>query len=506
MFSSVRNIFLCAVLLASGYTSALAGWSEDMRLTYRRYEIYPQVAARNDTVHIVWQQIAGTKHVSHLRSTDGGHAWLELRNLEDTATHYGVRQDLWLTPDYVFVGWEDVTRQGLITNIGYTRSPDGINWDSPGYIFPDGIGLYDLGTAAFGDSIYAVYFAEERDSTDTHPLRFLYSSDRGASWSDEVTVGHVDEYTNFLHMAHCRNSLYVVWASDLAPLGYYREVMAAISHDGGQTWSDVMQLSSPDTAAAQHTCVACDEVTGRFAVGWMDYGLSRSFPGDLFVRLTTDGGYTWRPESHATTHHGAWASALAIVGDSLWAVWTDRDPAYGVGNEEICFSRSTDLGNSWSPYERLTYDPEHSFSPGITYYNGKLHVVWYNDNPPPDSGMDIYYKRYEPEVGVENDAGNNLPDRISLSAYPNPFNSSVSITYSNLKGGEIRIFDIKGQLIRTFFTGDLENSASGRGENEGRIKWDATDASGKTVSSGIYFARAGSTVQNYACIKLIYIK
>jgi len=144
-----------------------------MRLTNRRYEMYPQVAARNDTVHVVWQQIAGPKHVSYLRSTDGGSTWSELRNLEDTAAHYGVRQDLWLTPDYVFVGWEDVTRQGFNTNIGYTYSADGATWQSPGYVFPDGIRLYELGTAAFGDSIYAAYHSREHDSTGNTPLRFL---------------------------------------------------------------------------------------------------------------------------------------------------------------------------------------------------------------------------------------------------------------------------------------------------------------------------------------------
>ena len=124
----------------------------------------------------------------------------------------------------------------------------------------------------------------------------------------------------------------------------------------------------------------------------------------------------------------------------------------------------------------------------------------------------IYYIRGSPEFSAAEDEEPPVPDEISIAAYPNPFNSSAFITYFNLKGGEIRIFDIKGQLIRTFFTGDLENSASGRGENEGRIKWDATDASGKTVYSGIYFARAwyGSkateTSQSSDAIKLIYLK
>jgi hypothetical protein len=473
-----------------------AGWSEDVRLTNRRYEIHPQVIARNDTVHVAWQQIAGPMHISYMRSTDGGNEWDSLVNLEETG-HYGAFPDFSLFPGGMFVGWFDDDTSNAATYIAYSGSSDGSIWSSPENVSHSIIRMYDLGTAAFQDSIYAVYFSRQFDSTRTHPLRFLYSSDRGTSWSNEATVGYVSEYTNFLHMAHCRNSLYVVWASDLAPLGFYREVMASVSHDGGVSWSEVTQLSSPDTAAAQHTCIACDEESGNFAVGWMDYGLSGSFPGDLFVRITTDGGYNWMPESHATAHHGVWGSSLTIVGDSLWAVWTDVNyPEYGNGNEEICFSKSTDLGTNWSPYERLTYNPEHSMSPWIAYDHGKLHVVWYNDNAPPDSGMDIYYKRYDPEPDAIDDAPAPLPQAASLFTYPNPFNSSIIITYSNLKGGEIDIFDIKGQLLSTFFTG---------GENEGRIKWDATDAEGNKVSSGVYFARV-ETPQTSKTLKLVLLR
>jgi len=85
---------------------------------------------------------------------------------------------------------------------------------------------------------------------------------------------------------------------------------------------------------------------------------------------------------------------------------------------------------------------------------------------------------------------------VSLSAYPNPFNSSLIISYSNLsKGGDIVIYDIQGKLIRWF---NLEKM-------EGKIIWDATDAMGNKVSSGIYFARA-KTSQSSKVVKLIFLK
>jgi hypothetical protein len=490
-----RRFAIILIVWVLAIAPVYAGWTEEVRLTNRHFEIYPQVSARGDTIHVVWQQIAGPMHISYMRSTDGGHEWDSFVNLEEIG-HYGYSPDLSLFPDGIFIGWFDEDTSNATSYIAFSRSLDGSNWSVPEYMTNDIIRLYSVGATAFADSIYAVYHSRDHDSTGANPLRFLYSSDMGATWSDEVTVGHVHSFTNFLHMTHCRSSLYIVWASDLAPLGVLREVMAVVSHDGGQSWSEVMQLSSPDTAVAQLTCIACDEESGNFAVGWMDEGSWHHYPGDLYVRLTTDGGYTWMPESHTTYDRWVFRSSLNIKGDSLWAVWEDRDPAYGQGNYEICFSQSTDLGTSWSPYERLTFEPENSKAPGIAYDGGKLHVVWHNDNPPPEGGKDIYYKRFEPETGIDGDLDRNVPDRITLFAYPNPFNSSVLLNYSNLKGGEINIYDIQGKLIRTF---SLEG-----GENE-KIKWDARDALGNKVSSGIYFARA-KTSQSSQVVKLIYLK
>lgn len=475
---------------------AFAGWTPDIRLTYRHFEMEPQIAARSDTVHVVWQQIAGPEHISYMRSIDGGNTWSQLQNLEDT-NHWAIRQDFWLDGDRLFVGWEDEVQYEDPLDIGFNYSFGGDNWlQHPGYVFHHGVPMFDVGTACYHDSIYVVYLSAQHDIPGYFPIKFLYSSDLGNTWSSELTVGHLVDYTNFLHVARCAGTIYVIWAADSPPVGGIHEVMAVVSHDGGLHLSNVVQLSSPDSAVAQNTCIACDEESGNFAVGWMDAGDWYHYPGDLYVRITTDGGYVWMPESHVTYDRWVMNSSIAIKGDSLWAVWDDRDPAYGMGNDEICFSKSTNLGASWSPYERLTYNPEHSLAPWIAYDHGKLHVVWYNDNPPPDSGMDIYYMRYEPEVGIGNEPDGNLPDRITLSAYPNPFNSAVILSYTDMKGGDIAIYDIQGKLIKSY---NLE------GGGDGKINWDATDASGKKVSSGIYFAKAASQ-NNSAVIKLIFLK
>jgi flagellar hook assembly protein FlgD len=83
-----------------------------------------------------------------------------------------------------------------------------------------------------------------------------------------------------------------------------------------------------------------------------------------------------------------------------------------------------------------------------------------------------------------------------LNAYPNPFNSKAIITYKDLKGGEIEIYNINGQKVRAFKTAEIK---------EGQIEWDARDALGNKVSSGIYFARARGGRDNIT-IKLVYLR
>ncbi len=108
---------------------------------------------------------------------------------------------------------------------------------------------------------------------------------------------------------------------------------------------------------------------------------------------------------------------------------------------------------------------------------------------------EIYYKRYDPEPsGIK--GKEYMPIVAGLSAYPNPFNSTTIITYSGMEGGEIEIYNINGQLIRKL--GTEQNL-------EGQIKWDAQDAMGNKISSGIYFARARAG-QIDKTLKLIYLR
>jgi hypothetical protein len=82
------------------------------------------------------------------------------------------------------------------------------------------------------------------------------------------------------------------------------------------------------------------------------------------------------------------------------------------------------------------------------------------------------------------------PDRITanlsdgLTAFPNPFNPSTTISFELAKAGHVRldIFNVNGALITT-----LADEAREAGRHD--VLWNGKDSKGASVASGIYFYR-----------------
>lgn len=82
--------------------------------------------------------------------------------------------------------------------------------------------------------------------------------------------------------------------------------------------------------------------------------------------------------------------------------------------------------------------------------------------------------------------------RVELSGvmnYPNPFSDRTYFTFDHNKPGnsfdvEIRIFDIKGQLVNI-----LSSSVAAEGLSISPLSWDGTDSGGNPVGNGVYVYR-----------------
>ena len=83
-----------------------------------------------------------------------------------------------------------------------------------------------------------------------------------------------------------------------------------------------------------------------------------------------------------------------------------------------------------------------------------------------------------------------------LTAYPNPFNSTVNFNVQQLSviGGSLTIYDILGKLVKTI---DLQTTA--------HIQWDGRNNCGEEVGSGVYFGKY-SNGMNIETVKVVLVR
>jgi|GEM_PF-2238583 len=97
---------------------------------------------------------------------------------------------------------------------------------------------------------------------------------------------------------------------------------------------------------------------------------------------------------------------------------------------------------------------------------------------------------------------NNLPTDIALEAYPNPFNSSVSISAPT--GAAMEIFDINGKNIANLPVGANLVFAQPQGDHKDR-PYETVWTPDESLNSGVYLVRATLGEQTVAK-RIVYLK
>ncbi|MDZ4723369.1 MAG: FlgD immunoglobulin-like domain containing protein [candidate division Zixibacteria bacterium] len=115
-----------------------------------------------------------------------------------------------------------------------------------------------------------------------------------------------------------------------------------------------------------------------------------------------------------------------------------------------------------------------------------------------DGANGSVHTRVEPKfenvtVSLSGITPDGMPKEFSLNQnYPNPFNPSTQIAFAlpTASKVELSIFNVLGQKVNTVVDGDMP-------AGNHTVTWDGRNASGSSVSSGVYFYRivAGSNIQ-----------
>jgi len=117
-------------------------------------------------------------------------------------------------------------------------------------------------------------------------------------------------------------------------------------------------------------------------------------------------------------------------------------------------------------------------------------------NLPENAPEDVFAVDVEP-VSVEE---NCSEPEIYLTAFPNPFNSTTTISFSlttvSTENTELNIYNLKGQKIKKYSIFNDQSS----------ITWNGTDESNKHVSSGIYFYKLISGKKSSIIKKMILMR
>jgi hypothetical protein len=199
-------------------------------------------------------------------------------------------------------------------------------------------------------------------------------------------------------------------------------------------------------------------------------------PGDI-VRLSV-----WIKASNlvpdsAAKYPGTWSVGFT----PLWFAKYGNNDGYnnvGPGND-YTFTFPNVTAFDWTQY---TLDVEVPTGVGVTALETRLHVystfvgtVYFDDLTVQKVGSATTVKG----------AGANSPRVFDLSNnYPNPFNPTTNIQFAVPHQGNITlaVYNVLGQHVRT-----LAEGAYAPGQYT--VTWDGKDESGRTVTSGMYFAR-----------------
>lgn len=490
-FNLFKAFFLTVVLALPGFylgNTAHAGWSQPVRISEVGDGFYPQIITQGDTLHVVYENLSGYDKICYLRSSDGGATWSQHRVLSQNPGHvYFPHIMRW--NQRLLAAWRVYFSSGVYRfNIGYSISENnGLTWSIPQYALNPNWDYINSFSISLNDSIINIVFYSDQGVENA--FFEVRSIDFGANWSNPRNLFVVQE-AGVSDQVNEGDLIHFIWDGRFNLVQRW-EIYYTQSTDGGLNWSPNIPLSDTDQFHSQLPAIACD--SSGVACSWMDYKYSPNIStGDILLRTSGDSGLNWSPEIQVTRNHYSRRSDIAEEGDTIYLAWEDY--RHENGDYSIYSARSTDGGVSWDEPYWVDADTNGSWNPAIACSNGKAYLVWY-DRQLPDS-FGLYFSGYEPESDVINEEGNNIPDKISLRAYPNPFNSAVTINYSNLKGSEIGIYDIQGKLIRTLKTDGGDN---------GKIIWDATDALGNKVSSGEYFLKTNAS-KNSTSLRLIYLK
>jgi len=303
--------------------------------------------------------------------------------------------------------------------------------------------------AAGTNGVVYLAFAGWSGSTTGDDIDFTMSSDGGRSWSPPIRVN--DDAAGAAQAEPSlaldpANNIYIVWTD--ARSGN-NDVYFAKSVNGGQTFSANLRVNDVTTNSQSEPDLAVDPANPHLVhVVWTDTRSPILGP-DIFYANSTDGGLSFNPsirvnDDVTSTEQGQPAIAVASNRD-VYVVW--RDPRSAAKGPDIYFSKSSDLGATWSPNIYLNSDVGNAAQQDPTIavdLAGTIYVAW-TDGRNANTAPDIY-EAWSANAGASFGANVQVNDDRSLAPQLNPSLAAnagkIQIAWADYRTGGSTNYDI----------------------------------------------------------------
>lgn len=334
-------------------------WSALNRLTWTSTESENPALCLdpNQHVHVVWQdKQSGNFEIYHKKSTDQGNTWSAVHRL----TYSGNPS---VTPDI------DISSEGTV------------------YV------VWNDSSSGNGD----IYFKKSTDGGSTWSALSRMTWNNGDSRNPKIKVDS-------------GGTLHVAW-QDKTPGNY--EILYRRSTNGGAAWSALKRLTWTSGDSCHPALDAGGD--GRVHVLWDDVSPGNA---EIYYKNSSDNGVSWPGAQRLTYNSGySWAGDVMVKSSAnIHVFWSDLSPT----NAEIHHKRSTNVGSTWLPPQRLTWNSGGSWSADACEDNAEnFHLVWHDFTP---GNAEIYHKT-SPDggstwVGTERltwNSGESKKPRIAVS-------------------------------------------------------------------------------------------